>query len=113
MKTVSRKALLAALVIGTAVTAVQAGESLWLLPYEEPQLMLAESGSDRMMEYRLQREALANQPARQDSGDRFVQMLREQPTAAGPMSEEKSEKMDRPKSIYRTPIQKDRELFGK
>lgn len=104
MKTTLYLAALATLMAGATAISVQA---------DEERLMLAESGSDRVMEYHLQREALANQRGREDSGDRYVQMIREQPTAAGPMTEEQSESMDRPKPAYKSPIQRDREMYGK
>ena len=104
MKTTLYQAALTTLLVGMAATSVQA---------DEERLIMAESGSDRAMEYHLQREALANQRGREDSSDRFVQMIREQPTAAGPMTEELSGSMDRPKPAYKSPIQRDREMYGK
>lgn len=105
MKTTLHLAALATLLAATAAIQVQADDA--------GRLMLAENGSDRAMEYHLQREALANQRGREDSSDRFVQMIREQPTAAGPMTEEQSESMDRPKPVFKSPIQRDREVYGK
>lgn len=104
MKTTLYQAALATLLVGTAAISVQA---------DEERLMLAESGSDRVMEYHLQREALANRRGREDSSERFVQMIREQPTAAGPMTEEQTESMDRSRPAYKSPIQRDREMYGK
>lgn len=112
MKAISSKAALAALLIGTAVTAVQADPSRWPWPEEQPQLMLAESGSDRVMDYQ-ERQVLLNQQRRQDSGERFVQMIKEQPTAVGNTTDEPSDKMSEPKPMLKSPIQRDRELYGK
>ncbi|MCM2317765.1 MAG: hypothetical protein NDI93_00365 [Pseudomonas sp.] len=114
MKAMSIKAALAALLVGTAVNSVQAELGQWVWPEEKPQqLMIAESGSDRLMDYHQQRQSLANQRDRMDSGERFVQMIKEQPTAVGITTDEQSEKMSNPKSMYRPPIQRDRELYGK
>jgi hypothetical protein len=114
MKTINSKIVLAALVFGAAVTSAQANESRWLWPEDKPQpMMLAESGSDRLMDYRQYQEALTSQRNRSDSGERFVEMVKERPTAAGAASEEQAEQLDKPKPMYRPPIQRDRELYGK
>jgi len=106
MKTKLCTAALLAWVAGAAAIWAQA---------DEGRSMIAESGSDRSMEYRQQQETLGNQPAPQDSSERFLRMIREQPTAAGPASESEDEgqKMSEPKPMYRPPIQRDRELYGK
>jgi hypothetical protein len=61
----------------------------------------------------VQRDWIANQPSREESGDRFIQMMREQPTASGPMTdEEQSESLRAPKNLYKPPIQLQREEYG-
>lgn len=104
MKTTLRTAALVAWVVGTAAIGVQA---------DEGRTMVAESGSDRSMEYQQQQKMLGNQPATQDSSEGFLRMIREQPTAAGPSSEDEGKNMSEPKPMYRPPIQRDRELYGK
>ncbi|MNR25949.1 hypothetical protein D3C85_1431300 [compost metagenome] len=113
MKAISIKAALAALLVGTAVTSVQADPWQWPEDEEQSQLMIAESGSDRLMDYHQLRKALANQRSPQDTAERFVQMIKEQPTAVGITADELSEKMSKPKPMYKIPIQRDRELYGK
>ncbi len=113
MKAMSIKTALAALLMGSAVTAAHAEPSPWVWPEDRPQLMIAESGSDRLMDYHQLQQSLANQKDRRDSGERFVQMVKEQPTAVGITTDEQSDKMSNPKPMYKPPIQRDRELYGK
>lgn len=115
MKTVSSKLTLTALLVGAALTSVQADESRWVWPEDRPQqLMLAEDGSDRLLDFREQRQAIGNRPTGEESGDDLVRMIKEQPTAAGPGDEQATEmKMDKPKPMYKSPIQRDRDLYGK
>lgn len=75
--------------------------------------MVAEGGSDRSMDYQQQQKMLRNQPAPEDSSEGFLRMIREEPTAAGPADEDEGKKMSEPKPMYRPPIQRDRELYGK
>lgn len=97
MKAIFCKAVLAALLAASSVLSVQ-----------------AESGSDRVLRHhQMQRDWIANQPSREESGDRFIQMMREQPTASGPMTdEEQSESLRAPKNLYKPPIQLQREEYG-
>ncbi|OHC67144.1 MAG: hypothetical protein A3J25_02740 [Pseudomonadales bacterium RIFCSPLOWO2_02_FULL_63_210] len=71
MKTLLSMTALAALMMGAAVTTVQ-----------------AEGGSDRLVDYRLEQQAVVNSRSSQGSAERFVQMVKEQPTAAGPEREQ-------------------------
>lgn len=115
MKSIAVKAALAALMVGVTVSSVQAEPWRKLWPEEKPQqLMIAESGSDRLLDYHQQRQGIANQQDRRDSGERFLRMIKEQPTAVGNPTEERSEQeMSKPKPAYKSPIQRDRELYGK
>ena len=91
MKTLLSMTALAALMMGAAVTTVQ-----------------AEGGSDRLVDYRLEQQTLVNNRSNQDSGERFVQMIKEQPTAAGP------EREQQPQRIEKSPrgIMKNRVYYG-
>jgi len=91
MKSILGMTALAALMLGATVTTVQ-----------------AEGGSDRLIDYRLQQEALVSDRASQDSGERFVQMVKEQPTAAGTAREQQDQWIEEPKRG----IRRDRELYG-
>lgn len=93
---------LAVLMTGT-VTAVQANET---------GLLLAESGSDRLMDYRLQQEALLSNNRSQDSGQRFARMLEEQPTAAGIVLEQQEQQISGSETRFKSPILRDRALYG-
>ncbi|MDM8349501.1 hypothetical protein P8H27_11405 [Pseudomonas sp. sp1636] len=78
MKTLLSMTALAALMMGAAVTTVQ-----------------AEGGSDRLMDYRLEQQAVVNNRSSQDSGERFAQMIEEQPTAAGPEREQQTQRIEK------------------
>ena len=91
MKSILGMTALAALMLGATVTTVQ-----------------AEGGSDRLIDYRLQQEALVSDRASQDSGERFVQMVKEQPTAAGTAREQQDQWIEESKRG----IRRDRELYG-
>lgn len=91
MKTLLSMTALAALMMSAAVATVQ-----------------AEGGSDRLMDYRLEQQTVVNNRASQDSGERFVQMIKEQPTAAG------SEREQQPQRIEQSQpgILRNRVLYG-
>lgn len=95
MKSILGTTALAALMMGIAVTTAQ-----------------AESGSDRSMDYRLQQEALVSSRPSQDSGERFVQLIKEQPTAAGTAIEQQDQQSEMLEPSYKSPILKDRALYG-
>lgn len=95
-----------AVLMTATVTAVQANEA---------GLLLAEGGSDLLMDYRLQQEAHISNRASQDSGQRFVQMLEEQPTAAGPaleQQEQQEQQSGASETRFKSPILRDRALYG-
>ncbi|MDM8349610.1 hypothetical protein P8H27_11975 [Pseudomonas sp. sp1636] len=103
MKSILHTTALAVLITG-AVTAVQASEATGLL--------LAEGGSERLMDYRLQQEVLLSNSPSQSSGQRFAQMLEEQPTAAGSAFEQQEQQVGASESRFRSPILRDRALYG-
>lgn len=94
MKTKLGMTALAALMMGAAVTTVQ-----------------AEGGSDRLIDYRLQQEALMSNRTSQDSGERFVQMVKEQPAAAG-SARAQQERIEQSEPSFKSPIHRDRALYG-
>jgi len=111
MKSLVGMTALTALLIGTNVTSVQAEEvsALWFT--QGPQLLLAEGGSERLMLNQQRLQALANQRSASDDGQRFVQLIEEQPTAAGDAaSKQQFERKAAPS--FKSPIQRDRELYG-
>lgn len=91
MKTRLSMTALAALMMGVAVTTAQ-----------------AEGGSDRLVDYRLEQQAVVNSRSSQDSAERFVQMTKEQPTAAGPEREQHGQRIEK----SQRGILQDRVLFG-
>ncbi|TXI30782.1 MAG: hypothetical protein E6Q69_12940 [Aquipseudomonas alcaligenes] len=95
MKSLLGMTALAALMMGAAVTTAQ-----------------AEGGADRLVNYRLQQEALVSDRSSQDSGERFVQLIKEQPTAAGSASEQQDRQEEMSAPSYKSPILKDRALYG-
>jgi hypothetical protein len=94
MKTILGTMALAALMTATAVTTVQ-----------------AEGGSDRLINYRLQQEALVNRSS-EDSAERFAELIKEQPTAAGSANEQQDQQQKTLSPAYKSPIVRDRELYG-
>lgn len=94
MKTILSMTALAALMMGAAVTTVQ-----------------AEGGSDRLMDYRLEQQAVVNNRTSQDSTERFAQMIKEQPTAAG-SAREQQERIEQSEPSFKSPIHRDRALYG-
>lgn len=99
-------AVLAAAIAGQAVSA----------PFpsigQEPVFMLAESGSDRLMDYRLLRDELTAARATRGESERFAQVLEEQPTAAGPqIGPEEAEPLKQALQ-YMSPIHRDRAEQG-
>lgn len=96
MKSILGMTALAALMMGAAVTTVQ-----------------AEGGSDRLREYRLQQEAQVSNRQGQTAGERFALMIKEQPTAAGVAVERQEEQQNEILDpSYKSPILRDRALYG-
>ncbi|BAN47069.1 hypothetical protein [Metapseudomonas resinovorans] len=67
-----------------AFTSMQASSASLQAENQQP-LMLAEGGSDRLLQYR-EMQAQRQQTTRDDS-ERFVQLIEEKPTAAGTSNE--------------------------
>lgn len=91
MKTILSMTALAVLMMSATVTTVQ-----------------AEGGSDRLMDYRMAQQAVANERTSSDSAERFAQMLKDQPTAAGPEREQQTQRTDTPQRG----ILENRAIFG-
>ncbi|MNJ50046.1 hypothetical protein D3C77_453070 [compost metagenome] len=73
------------------------------------QLLLAEGGSDRLIDYHLQNALVRNSDS-QSSGERYVQMIKEQPTASGGSSMKESlPQIDKSEPRLTSPIIRDRE----
>ncbi|MCQ4347166.1 hypothetical protein NGA35_06945 [Pseudomonas stutzeri] len=110
MKTVPGTFALTVLVVGLSLTTVQAGTAP-----DGTQLLLVESGSDRLIDYHTQRRSQSDRPGQEEFAERYIRMIKEQPTAAGDMPEELApqDRMDRPEPMHKSPIQRDRQLYGK
>ncbi|PAU58500.1 hypothetical protein [Pseudomonas indica] len=72
-------------------------------------MVWAEDGGERLGEWRMKQQMLTGQRMAIDHSERFAQLLEEQPTAAGPMTE-----MSMPPAAprYRSPILEDRTRYG-
>jgi hypothetical protein len=108
MKTLAGMTILTALLIAGGMTSAQAGEANGVWFHQTPQLLLAEGGSERLLRQQQHMEELASQRADSDDGERFVQMIKEQPTAAGTAREQQDQRIEEPKRG----LQRDRELYG-
>lgn len=108
MKSILGMTALVALMMGATVATVQADEVNGLWPRDGAQLLLAEGGSDWLADFVLRRESLAKSRSGQDSGERFAQMVEEQPTAAGPEREQQTQRIEKSEPG----ILKDRALYG-
>lgn len=91
MKTILSTAALAALMMSAAVATVQ-----------------AEGGGDRLSDYRLAQQAVVSDRPSQDPAERFAQMLKEQPTAAGPEREQQTPRIEK----SQRGILENRAIFG-
>lgn len=104
--------LVAAAVFSTVTAAAYEENTRNIQSDNEPSpLLLAEGGSDRLMDYHLQ-NSLVKIQSEQNSGERYVQMIKEQPTASGvnPTSESLQQTTgSEPKSV--SPIIRDREEY--
>ncbi|MNT40842.1 hypothetical protein D3C72_1771800 [compost metagenome] len=111
MKTLAGMTVLAALLMAGSVTSVQAGETMAVRFQQAPQLLLAEGGSERLLRQQQQMEVLASQRVDPADGERFVQLIKEQPTAAGGTAVERPYERQ-PDASFMSPIHRDRALFG-
>src|SRR3990167_3720744 len=91
MKSILGMTALAALIMGAAVTTVQ-----------------AEGSSGRQMDYRLQPEALVSDRASRGSAERFAQLIAERPTAAGNAIVQQQRRIEKSEPE----ILRDRTLYG-
>ncbi|MNF43912.1 hypothetical protein D3C85_803750 [compost metagenome] len=91
MKSILGMTALAALMMGAAVTAVQ-----------------AEGGRGRLLDYRLQQEALVSDRSSQDSAERFAQLIEKRPTAAGNAMVQQERRIEKSEPE----ILRDRALYG-
>ncbi|MCY1271437.1 hypothetical protein D9M68_606440 [compost metagenome] len=96
MKTILSKMIAVMLLVGGAVVGT----------------VQAENGSEHVMNFHLRHNASTNERADPDSGRRFVQMLEEQPTAAGPEAEAPAKDRQDAGPTYLSPIHRDRALYG-
>ncbi|TWC30577.1 hypothetical protein FBY03_12367 [Pseudomonas sp. SJZ079] len=99
------------LVMFAAATPGQAANSSVSSLTQEPVLMLAEGGSNRLLQYQVQRlEARRDSP---DASQGFAQLIEEQPTAAGMQTERaEGDTVMQPDRQYKSPIHRDRVEFG-
>ncbi|MBT8766026.1 hypothetical protein [Metapseudomonas boanensis] len=101
--TFTTQALSGLLLTFAAVTAMQATAA--------PPVMLAENGSDRLSDYRVMQEQRLQ--ARENAGQNFIQMVEEEPSAAGPQfSSEEAEPATQPAPQYRSLIHQQRIEYG-
>lgn len=110
MKTLTGMTILTALLIGIggSMTSAQAGEANGVWFHQAPQFLLAEGGSERLIRQQQHMEELASQRAYSDDGERFVQLIKEQPTAAGTAREQQDQWIEEPKRG----IERVREFYG-
>ena len=111
MKTLITMTALATLLLGFG-SAAQASENLSPWSAQAPQLQLAEGGSERVMRNQQRLQALAAQRGRNEEGQRFVQLIEEQPTAAGSLDDTLDAQQSRPEPSYKSPIHRDRAIYG-
>lgn len=111
MKTLITLTALATLMAGFG-TAAQASETPSPWSTQAPQLLLAEGGSERVMLNQQRMQALAAQRGRAEDGQRFAQLIEEQPTAAGKLEDSLDAQGSRPEPTYKSPILRDRALYG-
>lgn len=91
MKSILGMTAVAALMMGAAVTRVQ-----------------AEGGSGLLVDYRLQQEAQVSDRSSQGSAERFAQLIEERPTAAGNAIVQRARRIERSEPE----ILRDRALYG-
>lgn len=112
MKSIVSMTALTALLIGASVTSAQAGETTGVWFKQAPQVILAEGGSTQLMLHQQRMQELASQRTGADDGERFVQLIKEQPTAAGSAREQQESMKQSEEPRYKSLIQRDRALYG-
>ncbi|WP_028629013.1 hypothetical protein [Metapseudomonas resinovorans] len=94
-----------------ALTSLQASSSSLPSASQQPTLMLAEGGGDRLIQYQewqAQREQTTD-----DESERFAQMVEEQPTAAGAqVTQEETESIAKPATRYKSRIHQQKVEYG-
>ncbi len=111
--TFSMTAFSGLVVIVAATTSGQAASMPFPSFEQEPVFLLAENGSDRLLQSRMLRDEFAQAQVKGDESQRFTQLLKEQPTAAGPQLEPyDAQPITRPALLYRSPIQQQRMEYG-
>ena len=111
MKSMLNSAVVAAVLLAAAASAAHAESAGGPWPVPDP-LLLAEDGSDRPALHRQWWASQSLQRARGDSEERFARMIKEQPTAAGPDAAKSRLRDEQPKSLNKSPLQRDREIYG-
>ncbi|MCY1289981.1 hypothetical protein D9M70_390990 [compost metagenome] len=94
-----------------ALTSLQASSASLPSASQQPPLMLAEGGGDRLIQYRewqAQRERTTD-----DESERFAQLVEEKPTAAGSeVTGEVTEPIAKPTSRYQSRIHQQKVEYG-
>lgn len=99
--------VLSVLLMGASVTSAQAADASGMWFAQGPQLLLAEGGSERLMPQQQRLQAHASQRPVADEGQRFVQLIEENPTAAGhPIVEKRLDRQSK------SPLHMERGLNG-
>ncbi|MCY1295279.1 hypothetical protein D9M68_580070 [compost metagenome] len=100
---ISTTALSSLLFSFVALTSLQASSASLPTASQQPLLMLAEGGGDRLIQYRewqAQREQTTD-----DESERFAQLVEEKPTAAGSqVAREESESNAKPTTGYQSKV---------
>jgi hypothetical protein len=110
MKSILGMTAFSVVLMGVGVASVQASDASTGLD-QGSQLLLAEGGSERLMRQQQRMQMLAGQRSAVDEGERFVQMIEDNPTAAGPSTIE-HEQEQRSKAASKSPLYMERGLNG-
>ncbi|MCG4453377.1 hypothetical protein LJY18_08680 [Pseudomonas sp. MMS21-TM103] len=112
MKSIISMTALTALLIGASVTSAQAGEPVGEWLKQAPQMILAEGGSAQLMFHQERMRELASQRDMSRDRERFVQLIKEQPTAAGSARGQQEPMKPSEEPRYKSLIEQDRALYG-
>ncbi|WP_147411140.1 hypothetical protein [Pseudomonas cavernicola] len=114
MKSIFSVTAFSGLLVALAATTSGQATSAPLPSFEqEPAYLLAENGSDRLLQYRMLNNDVAQARAREDESQRFTQLLEEQPTAAGPQVEpDDAQPIKGPAPQYKSLIHQQRIEYG-
>jgi hypothetical protein len=111
MKTLITMTALVTLLVGFG-TATQASETPSPWSAQAPQLQLAEGGSERVIRRQQRMQVLAVERGQAEEVQRFVQLLEEQPTAAGNVDDALDTQSVSSQPDYESPILRDRAIYG-